>query len=82
MTGLGVRTPANIFNPNPHDPVSGYAPALSGATSSGKTNTIGLFAFDTLDLGAEMAGERRRPGGALRDALPVPRCGRSHDSSR
>jgi len=53
MTGLGVRTPANIYNPNPFDPVSGYAPALTSAFSTGKTNTVGLFAFDTLDLGAK-----------------------------
>jgi catecholate siderophore receptor len=53
LTGLGTRAPADIFNPNPHDPVTGYAPALTGASTSGKTNTVGFFAFDTLDLGAK-----------------------------
>ena len=79
MTGLGIRAPANIFNPNPYDPVVGYAPALTGATSSGKTNTVGAVRIRHPRPGGEMAGERRRPGGALRDGLPVRRCGRSRD---
>jgi catecholate siderophore receptor len=52
LTGVGTRAPADIFAPNPHDPVAGYAPAPSGASTTGRTSTIGLFAFDTLDLGA------------------------------
>ena len=53
IAGLGIREPANLFNPNPYDPVTGYAPARTGASTSGRTNTVGLFAFDTLDLGAK-----------------------------
>jgi catecholate siderophore receptor len=51
LTGLGTRAPADIFAPNPRDPVMGYAPARTGASTTGRTNTIGAFAFDTLDLG-------------------------------
>lgn len=53
LAGLGTRAPADIFTPNPHDPVTGYAPARTGASTTGRTNTIGFFAFDTLDLGAK-----------------------------
>ena len=51
IAGLGTRAPADIFTPNPLDPVLGYAPAHTGASTTGKTNTVGVFAFDTLDLG-------------------------------
>ena len=50
LTGLGTRAPADIFVPNPFDPVLGYGPAHTGASTTGKTTTVGVFAFDTLDL--------------------------------
>ena len=50
LTGIGTRAPANIFAPNPRDPVTGYAPARSGAFSEGATDTIAFYAFDTVDL--------------------------------
>ena len=53
LTGLGTRAPADIFAPNPHDPVTGYAPARSGAFTDGSTDTIAFYAFDTVDLGAK-----------------------------
>jgi catecholate siderophore receptor len=50
LTGIGTRAPVNIFAPNPRDPVTGYAPARSGAFSEGSTDTIAFYAFDTVDL--------------------------------
>jgi catecholate siderophore receptor len=52
LIGLGTRAPADVYHPNPLDAVSGYAPARSGAFTKGKTTTLGLFAFDTVDLGS------------------------------
>ncbi len=50
LTGLGTRAPVNIYSPNPFEPVTGFAPAHSGALSEGSTNTIAFYAFDTVDL--------------------------------
>ena len=50
LTGLGTRAPANIYTPNPRDPITGYAPARSGAFSEGSTDTIAVYAFDTVEL--------------------------------
>ena len=52
LTGLGTRAPANIYNPNPFDPVLGYGPARSLVLSEGDTTTVGAFVFDTVDLHA------------------------------
>ena len=52
LTGLGTRAPVNIYSPNPFEPVTGFAPAHSGALSEGSTNTIAFYAFDTVDLTA------------------------------
>ncbi|HEV8396466.1 MAG TPA: TonB-dependent siderophore receptor [Vicinamibacterales bacterium] len=52
LTGLGTRAAADVYAPNPFDPVAGYAPAHSGAFTKGRTATLGVFAFDTVDLGA------------------------------
>jgi catecholate siderophore receptor len=53
LAGLGTRAPADIFAPNPLAPVIGYAPAHTGASTTGTTDTVGVFAFDTLDLGGK-----------------------------
>ncbi|MES2187134.1 MAG: catecholate siderophore receptor Fiu [Pseudomonadota bacterium] len=42
---------ANLYSPNPN--VSGYNRLRSGADSSGSTNTIGIYAFDTAKLSPE-----------------------------
>jgi catecholate siderophore receptor len=52
LTGLGTRAPVNIYRPNPLDPVLNYAPVRSLALSRGDTTTVGMFAFDTIDLGS------------------------------
>ena len=79
LTGLGTRAPADIFAPNPYDPVTGYAPARTGASTTGNTNTIGVFAFDTLDLGAkwQVNGGLRREH--YETIVPGRRCGRARD---
>jgi catecholate siderophore receptor len=47
---LGTASAANLYNPNPNDALTGYAPALSGAWSKGETRTAALYAFDTIKL--------------------------------
>ena len=51
LVGLGSRNPVSIYDPNPFDPVSGYGPQRGLAYNNGKTNTVGVYAFDTVDLG-------------------------------
>jgi catecholate siderophore receptor len=51
LGGLGTRAATDIYSPNPFDPVLGYAPGQTGASTTGRTNTVGLYAFDTVDLG-------------------------------
>jgi catecholate siderophore receptor len=51
LTGLGTRAPVDVYSPNPNDPVSGFAPVLSGAYTDGNTNTASLYFFDTVDFG-------------------------------
>ena len=50
LAGLGTRAPVDVFNPNPNDPVTGFAPARTGASSNGDSNTIALYAFDSIEL--------------------------------
>jgi catecholate siderophore receptor len=61
LTGLGTRAPVNIFNPNPRDPVVGYAPAHTGAFSNGDTNTVAFYGFDSIEL-----NDRWQVSGGLR----------------
>ncbi|HEX5110083.1 MAG TPA: TonB-dependent siderophore receptor [Vicinamibacterales bacterium] len=50
LTGVGTRAPANIYTPDTHAPVAGYDPARTSANSRGRTSTVALYAFDTIDL--------------------------------
>ena len=43
-----VQTAANLYSPNPNDPLG--VPYLTGADSDGKTVTTALYAFDTLTI--------------------------------
>jgi len=52
LAGVGTRAPADIFNPNPYDPVTGYAVTRSGASTDGVSDTVAVYAFDTVDVGA------------------------------
>jgi catecholate siderophore receptor len=47
-TGQGTMPAANLYNPNSRDPVTGRALVRSGAFTEGQTQTIGVYAFDTL----------------------------------
>jgi catecholate siderophore receptor len=49
-TGAGTAPPTNLYNPNPHDPVTGFAPARTGAFTRGETTTVGAYGFDTIEL--------------------------------
>src|SRR5262249_53964625 len=51
MAGTGTRAPESIYTPNPFAVVSDYNLVPSGATTDGKTNTIALSAFDTVNIG-------------------------------
>ncbi len=45
---LGTLVPANVYNPGLTDAPPNYAPARNGAFADGETQTIGVYAFDTL----------------------------------
>ena len=61
LVGLGVRNPVSIYTPNAFDPVTDYAPERGLAYTNGKTNTVGVYAFDTVDF-----GDRWQLSGGLR----------------
>lgn len=61
LVELGTRNAVSIYDPNPFDPVLGYRPTRGLASSRGKTRTIGLYAFDTIEV-----GERWQLSGGLR----------------
>jgi catecholate siderophore receptor len=52
LVGLGTRNPVSIYDPNPFEPVSDYAPTRGLAFSRGRTNSVGVYAFDTVDFGS------------------------------
>ncbi len=52
LAGAGTRAPASIYAPDPFAPVSNFALARSGATTDGRTRTLGVSAFDVATLGA------------------------------
>ncbi|HKQ12262.1 MAG TPA: TonB-dependent siderophore receptor [Steroidobacteraceae bacterium] len=49
-TGAGTAPPTDIYHPNPHDPVTGFAPARTGAFTDGETTTVAGYGFDTIEL--------------------------------
>ena len=53
LGAVGQRVPpsVNIYDPNPFDPVVGYDPERTLAYSRGKTNSVGVYAFDSIELG-------------------------------
>jgi catecholate siderophore receptor len=54
LTGLGTRNPAavSIYDPDPFDAVTDYAPSRTAGFNRGKTNTVAVYAFDSIELGA------------------------------
>lgn len=48
-SGLGTAPPANLYKPVATG-LTAYAPVLSGAYSEGKTDTAGVYLFDTIKL--------------------------------
>ncbi len=61
LTGLGTRAPVDIFNPNPNDPITGFAPARTGAVSEGESSTVAFYGFDSVEL-----NDRWQVSGGLR----------------
>ncbi|OON61957.1 TonB-dependent siderophore receptor [Massilia sp. KIM] len=51
LTGLGTMPAANLYHPNPNDPVTGFAPRRTGAYNKGEIDTQALYLFDTIKLG-------------------------------
>jgi catecholate siderophore receptor len=49
--GLGTLVPVDPYNPDRPAAPPNYAPARNGVYSRGETQTIGLYAFDTLSIG-------------------------------
>jgi catecholate siderophore receptor len=54
LTGAGTVDPVSIYAPAPFAPVTGFAPAPSGATTDGQTNTIAVSGFDVVNLGPKL----------------------------
>ena len=52
LGGLGTRASVDLFNPDAHSAVTGFAPARTLALTDGKSDTVALYAFDAVDLGA------------------------------
>jgi catecholate siderophore receptor len=50
-TGLGTLPAANLYRPNPADPVTGLTLARTGAYNEGDVDTQSLFVFDTMKFG-------------------------------
>jgi catecholate siderophore receptor len=50
LTGLGTRSPVNIFSPNPGDVVAGYSPTRGVASTRGDSTTVAAYAFDSIEL--------------------------------
>ncbi|MBG6222491.1 MULTISPECIES: catecholate siderophore receptor Fiu [unclassified Janthinobacterium] len=48
---LGTLPAANLYNPNPHDTVTGRNPVRSGAFTQGEFNTQSVYLFDTIKFG-------------------------------
>ena len=48
--GLGTVTNANLYNPNPADPLTAFAPVKNGVFTKGSTTTAAVYAFDTIKL--------------------------------
>lgn len=61
LTGLGARAPVNIYAPNPHDPVNGFAPVRTAAFSRGDSKTLAIYGFDSVEL-----SQRWQVSGGLR----------------
>jgi catecholate siderophore receptor len=54
LAGLGTRNPVDIFNPNPNEPIAGFAPVRTLAESTGGTTTVGAYAFDTVEVSSRV----------------------------
>lgn len=50
---LGTMPDANLYHPNPRDPVTGYQPVRSGAFTEGEVNTQSAYVFDTIKFGEQ-----------------------------
>ena len=61
LAGVGTRDPVDLHHPDVYSPVVGVNVQPTGAYAEGRTDTVALYAFDGLDLGA-----RTRVNGGIR----------------
>jgi catecholate siderophore receptor len=61
VIGVGTRNPTDIYHPSPFDVVSGFRPERGVAYTNGRSNTVGVYAFDAVDI-----GEKWQVSGGLR----------------
>ncbi|HEY6508386.1 MAG TPA: TonB-dependent receptor, partial [Vicinamibacterales bacterium] len=54
LTGLGTRAPTSIYSPSAHEAVIGYAPARTLAATTGATNSVGAYLFDTVEVNSRL----------------------------
>jgi catecholate siderophore receptor len=52
LSGIGTRAPVDIYYPDAYDPIAGYDPTPSGASTRGRTTTAALYGFDSADFGS------------------------------
>ncbi|MBR7799870.1 catecholate siderophore receptor Fiu [Undibacterium fentianense] len=52
-SGTGTLAAANLYQPNPSDPVSGLQLQKNGVFTRGATNTNSAYLFDTVELNAQ-----------------------------
>jgi catecholate siderophore receptor len=50
-SGLGTLPAANLYHPNPHDPVTGLSLTRNGVFNDSTIDTQALYAFDTVKVG-------------------------------
>jgi catecholate siderophore receptor len=50
LGGVGTRAATDVYVPDHNAPVTAFAPARTPAYSRGRTSTVGLYAFDAVDL--------------------------------
>ena len=51
LVNIGIRNPTDIYDPSPFDVVTDFHPRHGAAYTRGTSNTVGVYAFDTVDIG-------------------------------
>lgn len=70
-TGLGAMPAANVYRPNPADPVTGKTMTRNGVFNDGRIDTISAYVFDT----AKLSEQWHLNGGIRVDRLDIAYAG-------